>query len=875
MNLTNALSLLLQTEAKRPARETALFNTTVEPRNSEHFPTNDTWWKTGSLCVAMLHHNPSVVTIMIVVGARANKRYAITAEPTPVLVEFSTNDMKELNMRVAKTSTEKDHKLFVTEPCANGLRRGTRIVPLRTEYITHAFNEANEPCHPHEFYQALKDIKTPGVKMIQAWAKAAALKTGTDAVRSAIELRPRLIPQFEDNLAHQMASDIKDAFIEDETDHEEFVDSLLKAIYPLVRTEQEENIPPTTAATATATVPEAPPPPPPTTEVDPEATERSASTQTSIPRKAPAPPATEDYDSDEVEDVTPAGANRPRQDRNLWQELSNNGHKRQPNPLSPGSEQRGRSSVHWEHNNDDIDCPRLRSPHDRYNRSANGFMDNADNDISWTSKRSNRYNTDETWTSNSRDSYNHMRRPATNHFGNTPARASSAKTDSSFFNTEQSSGAALKLKQLTDIAIHRPLSTQEMNQWKVLHASAAVDTPATSDSKKNFLGMQQFSILAWANTHPEDRDYLNKNNDYFWPKLNACKNKSDARLVVETEMFQPLLRRNPKLINCLHDELKETIVNFRFKPNNLDSDKPTLGLGPLAFVPRERREIEMMSRQITINDESMYTTTSDIDKTKLGRPKLPTSVDGFNSVIEACKDIIEFLYSDRCAYVKLLHSCLLSLYENHHTYDNYDNFSLVLGAEILFQLTRAAEQFFGQATSEYQLLQGRLPTLKFDFLTNGIRNNNLNTSQSRPPIFVPTQKKPRVPPPAPRTNRGSGGTGGGGNNKGSAVSPPSVTPKAPNKSIIRQLCTGMSALIVNWKTAHARSRMPSISDFRKASDIADDAALQELLSLNKTTCIRWALLGSCRSNCKREHPATIAGFNETAAQEILRKGLPE
>jgi hypothetical protein len=316
-------------------------------------------------------------------------------------------------------------------------------------------------------------------------------------------------------------------------------------------------------------------------------------------------------------------------------------------------------------------------------------------------------------------------------------------------------------------------------------------------------------------------------------------------------------------------------VNFRFKPNNLDSDKPTLGLGPLAFVPRERREIEMMSRQITINDESMYTTTSDIDKTKLGRLKLPTSVDGFNSVIEACKEIIDFFYSDRCIYVKLLHSCLLSLYVNHHAYENLDNFSLVLGAEILFQLTRAAEQFFGQATSEYQLLQGRLPTLNFDFLTNRICNNNLNTSQSRPLIFVPTQKKTQVPPPAPRTSRGGGGNGGGGGNKGGAANPPPVTPKAPNKSIIRQLCAGMNTLIVNWKTAHARSRMPSISDFRKASNIADNAALQELLSLNNTTCIRWALLGSCRSNCKREHPATITGFNETAAEEVLCKGLPE
>jgi hypothetical protein len=217
----------------------------------------------------------------------------------------------------------------------------------------------------------------------------------------------------------------------------------------------------------------------------------------------------------------------------------------------------------------------------------------------------------------------------------------------------------------------------------------------------------------------------------------------------------------------------------------------------------------------------------------------------------------------------------VSLYENHHAYKHFDNFSLVLGAEILFQLTRASEQFFGQATSEYQLLRGRLPTLNFDFLTNGIRNNNLNTSQSSPLFFVPTQKKPRVPPPAPHTNRDGVGNGGGGINKGGAVIPPPVTPKAPNKSIIRQLCTAMSTLIENWKTAHARSRMPSISDFRKASNIADDAALQELLSLNKTTCIRWALLGSCRNNCKREHPATITGFNETAAEEVLRKGLPE
>jgi hypothetical protein len=75
MNLSNALSLLLQNEAKRPSRETALLDTTLVNRNAENFPSNDTWWRTGALCIGMLNHNPSVTTVMIIVGAKEDKRY--------------------------------------------------------------------------------------------------------------------------------------------------------------------------------------------------------------------------------------------------------------------------------------------------------------------------------------------------------------------------------------------------------------------------------------------------------------------------------------------------------------------------------------------------------------------------------------------------------------------------------------------------------------------------------------------------------------------------------------------------------------------------------------------------------------------------------
>ncbi|OEU06075.1 hypothetical protein FRACYDRAFT_256487 [Fragilariopsis cylindrus CCMP1102] len=157
MSLQNTLASLLLSEAHRPAQDTALFNTASFETNSEHFPISDAWWNTGSICVAMLQHEPGLVAAMMIVGVEGDKRYAITLESTPKLVEFITDDLMQLPMKLAKVSTQKDTKLFVPASCANGLRRGLRIAPLRTEYLHFAFNEDSTPRHPHEFYHALKD----------------------------------------------------------------------------------------------------------------------------------------------------------------------------------------------------------------------------------------------------------------------------------------------------------------------------------------------------------------------------------------------------------------------------------------------------------------------------------------------------------------------------------------------------------------------------------------------------------------------------------------------------------------------------------------------------------------------------------------------
>ena len=78
MSLQNALAALLLAEAQRPAQDTALFNTASFDTNSEHFPITDAWWHTGSICVAVLQHEPGVVTTMMIVGVEGDKRHAIT-----------------------------------------------------------------------------------------------------------------------------------------------------------------------------------------------------------------------------------------------------------------------------------------------------------------------------------------------------------------------------------------------------------------------------------------------------------------------------------------------------------------------------------------------------------------------------------------------------------------------------------------------------------------------------------------------------------------------------------------------------------------------------------------------------------------------------
>jgi hypothetical protein len=263
-----------------------------------------------------------------------------------------------------------------------------------------------------------------------------------------------------------------DAFTVQDQDHDEFIDTLLKSFFPLVRQAPDETVPPTNETTHPPTEP---PPPPPV----------RAGTQQP---QAPQAPSLPDSDSDEVEDVTPPGANRdiPHQPltrpharvdhqqldqrhpddygenhRNYHYDEQRN--KCRPPSLSPTSEQpRGQTAVHWDNEriNDNLTWPTLDRHDDRFDsqfRRQNTTRDHTrTKGNSWNNNTSygtphNAWSTQALHTPTPRNTDQHNSWRATSN----PFSTSSTNQSTGHyypFDQVNATPASIKLKDLTGIA---------------------------------------------------------------------------------------------------------------------------------------------------------------------------------------------------------------------------------------------------------------------------------------------------------------------------------------------------------------------------------------------------------------------------------------
>jgi hypothetical protein len=158
--------------------------------------------------------------------------------------------------------------------------------------------------------------------------------------------------------------------------------------------------------------------------------------------------------------------------------------------------------------------------------------------------------------------------------------------------------------------------------------------PTNSASK---LGNRIWNIKGWCGMAVSDELPL------FWQNFDTCKNKSEQEQLIATDMIPSLMQRDPGLnAAILHKEFVDNLIHFRFAP--LPNQ---LGLGPLAFVPRDQSELHRLN-EFHQHKDQVHLTLGDLARAKLGSPTAPATPAELCDVLEKMYRVLTYLFTTSC-----------------------------------------------------------------------------------------------------------------------------------------------------------------------------------------------------------------------------------
>ena len=375
-----------------------------------------------------------------------------------------------------------------------------------------------------------------------------------------------------------------------------------------------------------------------------------------------------------------------------------------------------------------------------------------------------------------------------------------------------------------------------------------------SSSASNVVAIAMPSILAWAGVRRGQERHFHSDLRHIWKKLEG-ETKSNSKVIIKQD-FEHVMRGNKAFRLCSQDALADTLVGVQFKPGDLRSTKPHLGLTPLMFIARQSQELLDVQEQGELNQRSNFNTPQDILKTRLGAPKLPQTVDESINAIHRCELFTSCYLGPRCPYVILCGQVIEALNEHYTEYNDLGrNFGAVIGNEILYQLSNIADKFYGTMASQVDFERGILPTIEASWLISAIRTGQLQNSRIRPALFgalKPTEPKPE---PKPQTKETTGRKRDR-KPKTDKVKAERVLPAELLKHIQEYAGKGKGNL--NMRVV------------REANSITSAQELAKQLGLDvKTDCLQYHCLGSC-PGCSLEHKVNPA-FKKDKAAELLEK----
>ena len=824
-----------------------------------HLPIQPLFCGVGTLAIAVVNTQPKVVTPILWVRAHQSQRFGITITSCPQILIFDANDLVASDVLFAKelgSNTNKDLD-FVSSSLVKP-RPMMKLIPIRADTITDFFNPDNSHRSVRDLETVFKNRKGDHDKFVYSWLRAAAMVKDTTLTNNAdstsqMQLEPAQPRDFTLDHSEDVYADLKTGFNEDDQEFGTAVangilNCLSKEFNPAQPEVIDVDTSPRSNRQRTGPSPEADP----TNEANLNAVlqrnvllEEQLAEQkriaTALARQHQAATTTTGNVSFEPRgtgqsDGLPFGTGQPVGFEGSGLPYGN--------PF--GSDSSSTFQQPAATFNNPFGAPATTNP---FGAAPLGTTGHTGHHSAHTGMASNAFA---------------FGASASNGSINFGGRAQYAP-DPTCPSPHQSVGD--QLQAMLNRGPGQPLTTEDMNRFQLLKFLASETDkrhpnstrPDKPKKVKDNMGTRSYNLCGWAHLQPHELNSLHRCNNGGWLHFNKASDKCDKESVIDTYFIQPLIKKNGRFRQIITTEFRKSIIDWRLAPSNFEGTKPHGGLGPLTYVNRSTAEMERVEYHRALNSQ-VIPTTADMERSIPGTPQIPDTIDALITNLTLTQLGLVQVVGDRAPPPVQLQRLLEALFDNYSRLAAKSNFRTLISNEIIYQLCRHLERYFGVFCTAEDVAARRFPVFNIDFLILGIENNNLSLSHSYGPIFLPkkapTQPLPRPSPATPNDRKRN-------QDKSPKKSDKPTTRNGPG-------CDAIRKLIADHRAAHD-NKFPRLSDIRIANEFNSTKEMCEALGLKSSNCLNYGLFCYCNGKCKNTHQSDFSAYKPDKALAMLTK----
>ena len=139
-------------------------------------------------------------------------------------------------------------------------------------------------------------------------------------------------------------------------------------------------------------------------------------------------------------------------------------------------------------------------------------------------------------------------------------------------------------------------------------------------------------------------------NNSVWVNLVKCTTANMKHEFIKTHFCLPLQAQYGRDMDFTkHQGFSKMLETFSFRPTfDREASKVTHGLSPLCFFDLQKGALNSTNYYDTLNRQASVTTTSDMEKARLGQPIIPRSPQELLAVLNQMIICLQFMFGMLC-----------------------------------------------------------------------------------------------------------------------------------------------------------------------------------------------------------------------------------